>query len=309
MAAMPSPAGRTRPAARVEHAPRQHSPGPGQRGRLLVVSLTLVLVAALVPRAVTDADDGLPFADDGLPFADDLSWFGSPEDTGTQTETQPPADAAITSDLDGDLDGGDASGTAGAAASPTSGEDPQETPASPVVAQNRIGIEPAAPIGQEHGEVTPPAPDTQPAGSDSAETGDDVPVYKPPKAADIPREAAPYTGTVEVLFLNANRIATTLESIRPGTGVGLVVERLAETVAANQAAARLAAGTGDIQGARDAMNSAARTLQTLIEHARSFSRTGLATRAEAEELTRAIETADAAIAMAAETERQGGPPP
>jgi hypothetical protein len=64
MATMPPPTDCAHPAAPAKQVPRQWPPRPRRRGRLLVGSLTVILIAALVPRALADiGSDGMAFDD------------------------------------------------------------------------------------------------------------------------------------------------------------------------------------------------------------------------------------------------------
>jgi hypothetical protein len=114
---------RPRPAAPVPRARRQPPRRPRRRGRLLAAGLALVLVAALVPQALADPDDG------GMPSSEsfEAGTFQAPEavDTGGDENSVPVAPAQDREVADaGDL--------------PTGGEEqPRQDPAPPVVAELR----------------------------------------------------------------------------------------------------------------------------------------------------------------------------
>jgi hypothetical protein len=123
MAAMPPAAGRTCQATPTTRARPQQSRCPRRWGRLLVLGMILVLVAALVPRALADTDDG-----------GDLSLQPQSE-TEQLPPAQPPADVALNADSNGG-GGDDSAATVDAATQllSQSGEEAQ-TPADAAQSQ------------------------------------------------------------------------------------------------------------------------------------------------------------------------------
>lgn len=143
MAGPPPPTNRTRPATRLTR-PRQQPPRlPRRWYRPMILGMTLALVAAVVPRAVAETDDG------GLSFSTSFDKAPDPQ-TGTeqlQTGTeqlrieQPPADVALTTN---DKGSDDSAVTASATPQVPNGE---EHAAAPLIVAN------AYPQDQQQGDT------------------------------------------------------------------------------------------------------------------------------------------------------------